>query len=155
MIPLHPFKRYKRLGLVLFIMGMTIAVPPASADVRSRSTIISISNESELPMAQSQAMTIAQTELNQGFLDPNVTVMWVGVSGEWSGQIVPLFQIQITRDDWLKNPTIGRLNGRSWNGQYLLAGRFLPSSTASGMAAPIAPNPIRTRELEDNFYPNR
>jgi hypothetical protein len=154
MIPRYPFKLNSTLSFVMLVMGMTIAVPPASAEARSRSNIISISNESELPMAQSQAMAIAQTELNQGFLDPMVTVMWVGVSGEWSGQIVPLFQIQMTREDWLKNPTIGRLNGRSWNGEYLLAGRFMPSSSR-GVATPIAPNPIRSRESEDNFYPNR
>jgi hypothetical protein len=154
MIPLHPLKLYAIFSLVMLVMEITIAAPPALSEVRTRSSILSISNESELPMAQSQAMTIAQTELNQGFLDPIVTVMWVGVSGEWSGQIVPLFQIQITREDWLKNPTIGPSNGRSWNSQSLLAGRFIPSSSGE-MVTPIAPNPIRKRELEDNFYPNR
>ncbi len=141
-------------SLAILNIGIVMAVPPASAEVRSRSNIIPISNESELPMAHSQAMTIAQTELNQGFLDPAITVMWVGVSGEWSGQIVPLFQVQITREDWLKNPTIGRFNSRSWSSQYLLAGRASPSPSG-GTVASIAPNPIRMRESEGNFYPTR
>jgi hypothetical protein len=140
-----------------FMLGLVILGSPALAEGRSRSQVISIARESDLPTARLHALAIAQTELNQGFLDPRVTVMRVGVSGEWAGQIVPLIHLQISREDWLKNPTIALRNGQVWNGQRLWVGRSNPSSNPSsmpGLTASIAPKSIQHRltEQEDNFY---
>ena len=139
----------------LFLGMAIVGSLPALAELRSRSYIITIAREEEISTAKSQAESIVQTEFSSGFLDPRVTEMRVGVSGEWAGQILPLVQRQITRESWLKNPRGTLSNGSVWNSQQLLDGR---SKVGSARARPPIVNPpssIPRSEQEDNFYLNR
>ena len=128
---------------------------PVLAELRSRSYVITIAQEEDISNAKSQAESIVQTELSNGFSDPRVTEMRVGVSGERAGQILPLIQRQMTRESWLKNPKRSFLNGSFWNSQRLLDGRSKVGSFRTRPPIVVPPSPIPQSEREDNFYPNR
>jgi hypothetical protein len=142
-----------KLGLLIGV-AMVDALP-ALAELRSRSYVITITQEEEIPTVKLQAESIVQTDLSQGFLDPRVMEMRVGVSGEWAGQILPLVQRRMTREDWLKNPRGVLLNGPFWNGQRLLNGRSKLGSVGNRLPIVSPPVPNPPSEREDNFYPNR
>ena len=143
------------IRLSLFL-GMAITgSSPALAELRSRSYIITISQEEDISNAKSQAESIVQTEFSSGFSDPRVTEMRVGVSGEWAGQILPILQRQMTRKGWLKNPKGSVLSGSFWDSQRLLDRRSKDSSARARPPIVNPPSPIPTSEREDNFYSNR
>ena len=143
------------IRLSLFLGMIIIGSSPALAELRSRSYVITIAQENDVSNAKLQAESIVQTEFSNGFLDPIVTEMRVGVSGEWAGQILPLVQRQMTRESWLKNPRGTVFNGTFWNSQRLLDGQSKAGSTQTRLPIVIPPSPIPPSEREDNFYSGR
>jgi hypothetical protein len=100
-----------------------------------------------------QAETIAQETANQAFADRTTTAIVVNIAGEQAGQIAPILLLNITRENWLRQPMI-----QVWasypGGVKRLLGFDRPNWSQPVATVVTASNPIRDgmTEREANFY---
>jgi hypothetical protein len=131
------------------ILGLSSMFPVLAATRRFSQQI---NHDSSFEQMIQQAETIAQETANQAFSDPSTTDIVVNIAGEQEGQIAPILFLNVTRENWQRQPSI-QLWARYPGGVKRLLGFERPSPRqlpTIGMAS----NPIRDgmTEREANFY---
>jgi len=108
-----------RAGLAYVAISIGIQVVMASTTALASSvqrTVLEIAVNGQVDYAslQSQARAMATTALTQGFAqDPAVQEQTVAVIASRNGEIVPLLQVTVSRNQWLTTPQV-----EQWASQY-------------------------------------
>ncbi len=137
---------------------LTTIAPPVEAKTRLLTYQLNISSnrlttfESLLEKAES----IAQDSANQSFIDPQISEVKINISGEQEGQIVPILFLSVTRENWMRQPSVTVWAKQPGGAKTLLG--FDRSISKRSLQPNIISTPstsIRDKltEREPNFYP--
>jgi hypothetical protein len=135
---------------IALILGCSLA--PAQAATQRFSQQLTGADSFESLIGKAEAL--AQETASQAFRDPNTTEIVVNISGEQAGQIAPILFLNVTRENWQRQPSI-QLWAKYPGGVKRLLGFDRPAGWGQPTAiVATASNPIRDAmtEREANFY---
>jgi hypothetical protein len=143
--------------VIIFKFSLTVALMfelgnITSAQAASRRFSHQINGESSFEAMRQTAESIAQATANQAFADPNTTEIMVNIAGEQEGQIAPVLLLNVTSEQWQRQPSIQVWASYPGGVKRLLGfDRPILSPTTTIVTAS---NPIRDRltDREANFF---
>jgi hypothetical protein len=143
--------------VMIFRFSLTVALifelgNITSAQAASRRFSHQINGESSFEAMVQTAESIAQATANQAFADPNTTEIMVNIAGEQEGQIAPVLLLNVTSEQWQRQPSIQVWASYPGGVKRLLGfDRPILSPTTTIVTAS---NPIRDRltDREANFF---
>ena len=104
---------------------------------------------------QQKAESIAQESANQSFSDPQISEVKINISGEQQGQTIPVLFLSVTRENWMRQPSVTVWAKQPGGAKTLLGfDRSIPKFYLQPNTTATSPTLIRDKftDREPNFY---